>query len=155
MKPHKLAPLLLSLLFVACNDGGTNQTTGGNTNAAPTPAASPQTAANANNKPPADEFARAVEIYGQNCVACHGENYKGGTVTVEGKKLKVPSLLEGHALKHTEEQFTKQIADGGDGMPAFKERLKPDEMSELSRFIRQRVQAGVAGSSTTPGPAKR
>lgn len=107
------------------------------TNDAPTIAASPLAKANATP----DEFATARDTFEKNCIGCHGEDGKGGLRTVDGKKLKVPSFHEGHALKHSDEDFVKQITNGGDGMPAFKDKLSPEEMNDLVRFIRKVIQS--------------
>lgn len=88
----------------------------------------------------ADEFAAARELYTKNCVGCHMEKGEGGSVTVDGHKLKVPSLREGHALKHPDSEFLEQITKGGDGMPAFKDKLKPEDMDALVRLIRHEFQ---------------
>ena len=61
----------------------------------------------------------------------------------DGTKLKVPSLREGHALKHPDSDFVKQITKGGDGMPAFGEKLKPEEINDMIRFIRHEFQGGM------------
>ena len=58
----------------------------------------------------------------------------------DGTKLKVPSLREGHALKHKDEEFVKQITNGGDGMPKFGDKLSRDETIDLVRFIRKEFQ---------------
>ena len=71
----------------------------------------------------------------------HGE---GGPVKLkDGTKLKVPTLREGHALRHTDAEFVKQITKGGDGMPAFADKLKPEEINDLIKFIRREFQAGA------------
>jgi mono/diheme cytochrome c family protein len=161
MKFIKLALLMasLSLFIVACNNA-TNNNQSANTSTNPTPAAT-STARNstaASPTPAADEFAHASTIYGQNCTICHGDSAKGGTVDIEGKKLKIPSLVEGHALKQSDEHYVKQITKGGDGMPAFKDKLKPEEINELVRYIRQKFQAGATaapasnGSAASPAP---
>ena len=141
MKSIKLALIIIAFtLFVwACN-----------TNIAPTTNTSVSNAnsstANANlaPTPAADEFASTRALYAQHCAPCHGEEANGGIVKVDNLKLKVPSLKEGHALKHTDEQFVKQITKGGDGMPAFRDKLKPEEINDLVRFIRQEFQKGAA-----------
>jgi mono/diheme cytochrome c family protein len=51
--------------------------------------------------------------------------------------------LEGHGLTHTDAEFAKQISNGGDGMPAFKDRLKPEQVDALVKFIRRDIQAGL------------
>ena len=99
-----------------------------------------------------DEFAGARAIFLKDCVACHGENGQGGTVKVDEGTLKVPSLREGHALKHPDSEFIDQIREGGDGMPAFKDKLKPEDMNSLARFIRHEFQGGIA---SPPEPPKK
>lgn len=99
----------------------------------------------ANNPPPAvstpDQFAPVRASYEKNCKLCHGANGDGGPVKLDdGTKLKVPSLREGHALKHPDSDFVKQITKGGDGMPAFGEKLKPEEINDLVRLIRHDFQ---------------
>jgi mono/diheme cytochrome c family protein len=108
------------------------------------------TTPNANNnnsattKSTPDEFATARVSYEKNCKLCHGANGEGGPVKLDdGTKLKVPSLREGHALRHPDSDFVKQITKGGDGMPAFGEKLKPEEINDMVRFIRHEFQGGM------------
>src|SRR6185503_2132462 len=109
----------------------------GNSNVSTTPAATASQAASATP----DEFASARAIYARECLACHGDEGKGGLVkTTEGTRLKVPSLIEGHALKHDDDDYVDQIVKGGDGMPEFKDKLKGEEITALVRFIRHEFQ---------------
>ena len=87
-----------------------------------------------------DEFASARVNYAKHCVTCHGAQGEGGVKTVDNKKLKVPGLGTGHALKHTDEDFVEQIMKGGDGMPEFKDKLSPEEINLLVRFVRHEFQ---------------
>jgi mono/diheme cytochrome c family protein len=157
MKFIKLALITASLAFfaIACNNT-TNSNQSSGTGTTPTPAATStaRTSSAASPTPAADEFAHASAIYGQNCAICHQDNAKGGVVNIEGKKLKIPSLVEGHALKGSDEHYVKQISNGGDGMPAFKDKLKPEEINEMVRFIRQKFQAGVAAPAPSGVNAK-
>src|SRR5205807_108262 len=90
-----------------------------------------------------------------NCKECHGEKGAGGPVKLEdGTKLKVPSLREGHALHHPDSDFLKQITKGGDGMPAFKDKLKPEEIDDLVRFIRHEFQADMNPPAESAKPPK-
>src|SRR5947209_15192971 len=102
---------------------------------------------NAKREDPAaapDEFAAARANFKKNCELCHGANGEGGPVKLEdGTKLKVPNFHEGHALRHPDSDFVKQITKGGDGMPAFKEKLTPEQINDLVRFIRHEFQAGA------------
>jgi mono/diheme cytochrome c family protein len=123
-----VAAFLPILLITGCNKGAT----------APV----------ANTKAPAtatpDQFAAMRATFDKNCKSCHGETGKGGPVKLEdGTKLKVPSLCEGHALHHPDSDFVKQITKGGDGMPAFRDKLKPDEINDCVRFIRHEFQGGM------------
>ena len=115
----------------ACSNTSTPRST--NTNSAP--AASPE-------KP--DEFATARATFEKNCVVCHQKSGEGGPVKLEdGTRLKVPNLREGHALRHPNSDFVKQISKGGDGMPAFKDKLTAQQINELVRFIRHDFQGGA------------
>ena len=102
---------------------------------------------NANNSAAAkatpDEFAATRASYEKNCKLCHLANGEGGPVKLDdGTKIKVPNLHVGHSLKHPDSDFVKQIAKGGDGMPGFGDKLKPEEINDMVRFIRHEFQAG-------------
>jgi mono/diheme cytochrome c family protein len=132
----KLTLLALScvaflLVGIACTETATPTTT-----STPQAAASPAATASAS----ADEFAHAREIYGKNCEACHGPNAEGGLAKVDNKQIKVPSLKSDHAIKHTDEKLTKTITNGEEEMPSFKDKLKPEEISLMVRYIRKVVQ---------------
>ncbi len=101
-----------------------------------TPAATP--AATASSTP--DEFAMARSIYAKDCAVCHGDTGEGKTAEIDGKKIKAPSLRTGHALNHPDADFAKQIAKGGDGMPAFEKKMTPTDISEMVHFIRNEFQ---------------
>jgi len=117
-------------LGVACN----NPTTEAPGPAQPSTAASPQTSA------AADEFAAARAIFKDTCAKCHGENAAGGRVQREGREIKVPSLTGEHARKPSDEDLVVKITNGEDDMPAFKDKLTPEQIRELVRFIRKEFQ---------------
>jgi cytochrome c551 len=132
--------IALALVIIGCNNASdTNQPANTTANA---PNANANTART--GPTPADEMTSARALYAAECARCHGINGEGGTATVLKKKLKVPSLKTGHALDHTEDQLAKQIRDGGDGMPAFGDRLKPEEITGQVKLIRQEFQKGAA-----------
>ena len=114
-------------------------------------ACSRQPAANSENSHPAstaaatpDAFAAARGTFAKNCQRCHGPDGTGGPVKLDdGTKIKVPSLRQGHALRHPDSDYVKQITEGGDGMPAFKDKLKRPEIDELIQFIRHEFQGGM------------
>ncbi|HEY8226217.1 MAG TPA: cytochrome c [Pyrinomonadaceae bacterium] len=109
---------------------GCNQATESTSSPRPTTASSPTP----------DELASARANFQKHCQACHGETGEGGLVTVEGKRLKVPSFKAPHALKDPDEDFIEQINKGGEGMPSFKDKLKPEEMTDLVKLIRKQFQ---------------
>ena len=122
--------ITIALFALACANQTTQQTANTNTTA---PAASPAASV--------DEFAAAKAKYAKLCSDCHGKTGDGGIVQIEEKKLKVPSLKVGHALTHSDQQLVKQVLDGGDGMPAFKDKVSTAEAAELVRFVRHEFQA--------------
>ncbi len=61
-------------------------------------------------------------------------------MTVEGKKFKVPSLKAGRSLTHKDERLVRQITDGDEEMPAFKDKLSSQEINDVVRFIRKELQ---------------
>jgi mono/diheme cytochrome c family protein len=141
MKHLKLALILstLTALAVACTS--TNSTLQlGNTN----DAGSTATTATAAPSAPADELAAARATYNAACVRCHKETGEGGAVDMgDGATLKVPSFKSGRGLNNTDARYARQIAGGGDGMPAFEKRLTPEQIGGLVRFIRREFQAGL------------
>jgi mono/diheme cytochrome c family protein len=127
---YTLLIVAISLFALACSKPDTVTVT----HNGPTPELSPAAAATP------DEFAGARATFKKSCSNCHSEDGTGGLKTVDGKKLKVPNLREGHALKHPDDDFIKQINKGGDGMPAFKDKLTPEQITDLVRLIRHDFQ---------------
>ena len=129
----KLVSLVLTcitiiLLATACTETVTPTNTSTPTGAAPAPSAS------------VDELANARANYAKNCEACHGPKGEGGLVKVDNKQIKVASLKSEHAIKHTDEKLMKTITTGEEEMPAFKDKLKQDQIAEMVRFIRRNFQ---------------
>ena len=121
----------LNMFLVAC--GGSGAIKSGDSN-------------NAKSDPPAASATRdskTSELFVTHCGNCHQPNGEGGTVKVEDTKLKVPSLKSGRVLKHSDQDYSDQILKGGDGMPAFKDKLKQEEINDLVRFIREQIQGNV------------
>jgi mono/diheme cytochrome c family protein len=134
--------LAVALFALACATN-TNTNTATNSNRTVT-VNSPTNAANANAPAPAnDALAAARTTYGNACIKCHKENGEGGVVDIDGDKLRVPSFKGGHALKHSDADYVKQITNGGEGMPKFKDRLTPEQIDGLVHFIRAEFQAGL------------
>ena len=123
-----LACVTIVLLTVACTETVTPTNTSTPTGAAPAPSAS------------VDELANARANYAKNCEACHGPKGEGGLVKVDNKRIKVASLKAEHAIKQTDEKLMKTITAGEEEMPAFKDKMKQEEIAEMVRFIRKNFQ---------------
>jgi mono/diheme cytochrome c family protein len=88
-----------------------------------------------------DEFAAVRGIYAKDCESCHRAKGEGGPAKQDdGTTLKVPTLREGRAVRHEDAEYLKQITKGGDGMPAFDQKLTPEQMNQLIRMIRVEFQ---------------
>jgi len=124
-----LTCVVFALIVTACTETATPTNTStpraATTPTAPSPAAS------------VDEFANAKANYAKNCEGCHGPNGDGGLVKVDNKQIKVPSLHAEHAIKHTDAEIIDFITNGHEAMPAFKDKLRPEEVTELVRFVRK------------------
>jgi mono/diheme cytochrome c family protein len=125
-----LTCVAIALIAVLCTETASTTNT---SRSSASPAAPAATAS-------VDEFAAAKANYKKNCEACHGPEATGGLVKVEKKQIKVPSLKADHALKHTDEQLTKMITNGEEDMPAFKNKMSAQEISEMVRYIRKEIQ---------------
>jgi mono/diheme cytochrome c family protein len=123
-----LTCIAIAMLAVACTESEAPTNTPKRSAAAPSPAAS------------VDEFASARANYAKHCEACHGPEGVGGLVKVEKKQIKVPSLKAEHAIKHPDDKITKQITNGEEEMPAFKDKMTTQEISEMVRFVRKHFQ---------------
>ena len=82
----------------------------------------------------------APTIYAKNCAECHGANG-------EGQKKGIP-FTSGHALDHSEADFIKSVTNGKNPdrekhMPAFRDKLKPEEITAVVKFIREDIQKGI------------
>lgn len=133
----KLVPLVLTcvalaLLSLSCTETTTTTNTPSATRTAspvaPAPAAS------------ADPLATARVNYAKHCEGCHGPAGEGGPVKVDNKQIKVPSLKAPHAVRHTDDELTNIVTAGEEAMPAFKDKLSPEEITHLVHFVRTEFQ---------------
>ena len=85
-----------------------------------------------------DSVAIAADLYTVNCMACHKDSGKGGKVTVDGKNLEPDDLTSNKIKKRTDDKLFSNISDGAEdeGMPAFKDKLKVEEIRMLVGHLR-------------------
>jgi mono/diheme cytochrome c family protein len=142
MNFYKLSIILTAVMLFAFACGN-NPNQPANTTAKNTTNAAPSNATNATNTQttaPTDELAAAKKKYADTCVKCHKEDGIGGQVEGDDGKFNVPSFKGEKAMKHDETKMFDIIANGDDEMPAFKTKLKPEEIKDLVKFIRKEYQ---------------
>ena len=142
-----LSAFALALYALACSSNTTTETVTNTNRAANANAASANAAAAPAASP--DQLAGARADYNNFCIKCHKENGEGGVTEIDGEKLRTPSFKGGHALKHSDAEYAKQITNGGEGMPKFKDRLAPERIDGLVRFIRAEFQAGLGAGGAS------
>ena len=87
-------------------------------------------------------FADAKEVFSKKCATCHGADGKGKTKM--GEKMKAKDWTDAKVQAAlTDADIEKGITDGvkardtgKEAMPAYKDKLKPEEIKELSKMVR-------------------
>lgn len=146
-----LAACSAALLFTACGDAATTDTTN-TANAVPT-----ATVAQAPPTPAAtpDELAQARSDYNNFCVKCHKQEGTGGPVELDdGDTIKVPNLRK-HGHKDSDAHLAEYIRDGEGGMPSFKDRLDEQRINGLVKFIRAEFHGRAAAAANAPAAPAR
>ena len=120
------------LAIAACGAPPSNNSTAINTYVAPTPATAPD------NSSADTAGINGKELYALNCMICHRNTGKGGPTTIQGKKIKPDNLTEAHMKSWPDEKWFKVIQEGrpDDGMPAFKDKLKPEEIKAIVDYVK-------------------
>ncbi|OGT27454.1 MAG: hypothetical protein A2Z17_01825 [Gammaproteobacteria bacterium RBG_16_66_13] len=92
-----------------------------------------------------ERVARGAELYATNCGACHGTELEGASnwkrSLPDGSLPPPPHDSSGHTWHHPDGLLLEIIAGGGvpalnSKMPAFGEKLTPDEMRSILEFIK-------------------
>ena len=83
----------------------------------------------------------ARKVYGQSCARCHGETGAGGVIQIKDFSLKVPSFQDPRVTSDTDDDYRRRIANGGQGMPKFKDKLTENEIANLVAYIRAEFQS--------------
>jgi mono/diheme cytochrome c family protein len=77
----------------------------------------------------------AASLFKAKCVLCHGEDGSGNTPT--GKAQKAKDLRSEETQKKSDEEIAEVITKGRNKMPAFAQKLKPDQIQQLVAYVRQ------------------
>jgi mono/diheme cytochrome c family protein len=73
------------------------------------------------------------QVFSDNCTTCHGADGLGGN---GGPNLK--TVADAGDLK----AVTRQVTDGGGGMPAFKGQLDDQQIADVSAYVVQVIEGG-------------
>merc|ERR1712232_692047 len=76
-------------------------------------------------------------IFGANCTACHA----GGKNNVKAEKTLFPDALKANN-RYENADMIAWITSGGNGMPAFGERLGPDDIEDVANYVRAQADKG-------------
>ncbi len=141
MRELKLTIFLITIAAIAaCSQSAVNNP--GNSTA--NTVASNSAPANKAPAPPAanDDSAAGGKLYSSTCAKCHKDDGTGGKITVDGKTLNPDNLASAKLAAKSDQKLTEYISDGApdDGMPAFKDKLKPEEIKQIITFIRSDIQ---------------
>ncbi|MBD2384081.1 cytochrome c6 PetJ [Cylindrospermum sp. FACHB-282] len=89
----------------------------------------------------AAETANGAIIFNANCASCH---IGGGNILVDHKTLKKEALskyLENYDSNPIQ-AIIYQVQNGKNAMPAFKDKLSTQEISEVAAYIFQQAEQG-------------
>lgn len=140
MNVIKCSALFFSFLIFcfACGRQGTTNIATNTANNAATPAAP------TSSTPAKDERSSGADLYTTNCMTCHKDSGKGGKVTVDGKDLDPNDLTTTRMKDRSDEKLYRDVSEGApdDGMPAFKDKLTPQEIKLVISHLR-RLQGGA------------
>jgi cytochrome c6 len=74
-----------------------------------------------------------ADTYKAKCAGCHGPD---GTGSAVGKKMGAHDFTSAEVQKMSDAELTDVISKGKNKMPAYAEKLKPEEVKGLVAYIR-------------------
>ncbi len=82
-----------------------------------------------------EEEINPKKLFEYHCATCHGEDGKG---TKRGRELKAPNLADPDwQVKKKDSEILDSIVNGKNKMPRWSDKLKPEEIQALARYIRK------------------
>ncbi len=82
---------------------------------------------------PVSAHAQGADLFKSKCAMCHGPD---GTGSAMGKKMGAHDFTTAEVQKMTDAEITGTITKGKNKMPAYGEKLKPEEIKSLVAYIR-------------------
>jgi cytochrome c6 len=89
----------------------------------------------------ASEPSNGAKIFSDNCAACH----VGGINVILGEKTLRKEALERYLENFDTDSLQaiiSQVQNGKNAMPAFKDRLTEEEISDVAAYVLQKAQEG-------------
>jgi cytochrome c6 len=77
----------------------------------------------------------AAALYKAKCAACHGADGTGNTPA--GKKLNARDFHSPEVMKQSDAELLDTTIKGKNKMPAYKDKLKEDELKSLVAYVRE------------------
>jgi mono/diheme cytochrome c family protein len=81
---------------------------------------------------PADDDA-GKKVFESNCIACHGPD---GSGTPTGQSLMAPDLRSDAVQKLSDDDLKKQVLEGKNNMPPFKDVLSAADVQAVVAYVR-------------------
>ena len=75
-----------------------------------------------------------AKIFKANCVLCHAADGRGNTTA--GKALKAKDLQSDEVQKQSDAALSETITNGKGKMPAFGDKINPEDVKSLVAYIR-------------------
>ncbi len=85
----------------------------------------------------AADTVNGAKIFSANCAACHA----GGRNLVKADKSLKKGDLEKYGL-YSQEAIIAQVTNGKNAMPAFKGRLKPEQIEDVAAYVLEQADQG-------------
>jgi mono/diheme cytochrome c family protein len=77
----------------------------------------------------------AAGLFKAKCAMCHAENGSGNSPS--GKALKAKDLRSAETQAKSDTELSDVIAKGRNKMPGFGQKLRPDQIQQLTAYVRQ------------------
>lgn len=77
----------------------------------------------------------AASLFKSKCAMCHAQDGSGNSPS--GKALKAKDLRSQEAQSKSDAEISEVITKGQGKMPAFGQKLKPDQIQQLVSYVRQ------------------
>ncbi|MBW4563413.1 MAG: c-type cytochrome [Mojavia pulchra JT2-VF2] len=85
----------------------------------------------------AADTANGAKVFSANCASCHA----GGKNLVQANKNLKKDALEKYGL-YSAEAIISQVTNGKNAMPAFKGRLKSDQIEDVAAYVLEQADKG-------------